>query len=108
MATLLQNHLESRIGPGGESRVYVVGTRIRVQDVAVEHEFEGLTPEQIALEFPQLTLGQVHAALAYFFDHRDEIIAEMKADSVFSETLRTQLAKPKSASTEAVRDSASS
>lgn len=108
MTTLLQNHLESRIGPGGESRVYIVGTRIRVQDVAAEHEFEGLTPEQIAREFPQLTLGQVHAALAYFFDHREEIIAEMKSDSVFAETLRTQLSKPQSASTDAARDSASS
>jgi hypothetical protein len=27
-----------------------------------------------------LTLGQVHAALAYFFDHREAILADIAAD----------------------------
>jgi uncharacterized protein (DUF433 family) len=108
MTTLLQNLLEARTGSDAIERVYVAGTRIRVQDIAAEHEFEGLTPERIAREFPQLSLAQVHAALAYFFDHRDQILAEMNSDSAFAETLRLNFAKPSSVTSDPVRDSASS
>jgi uncharacterized protein (DUF433 family) len=55
-----------------------VGTRIRVQDIYVWHELQGRTPEEIASDFPQLTLADVHAALAYYFDHRAEILDQMK------------------------------
>jgi len=36
-----------------------------------------MTPEEIALEYPHLTLAQVHAALAYYHVDRDEIEAEL-------------------------------
>jgi uncharacterized protein (DUF433 family) len=70
--------------------------RLRVQDIAAEHEFEGLTPEQIVREFPRLTLGKVHAGLSYFFDHRDEILAEIKADEDFAESTRHTFPLPES------------
>ena len=37
----------------------------------------GMTPEEIALEYPHLTLAQVHAALAYYHVNRDEIEADL-------------------------------
>ena len=67
---------------GGRARVD--GTRIRVQDVAVWSERQGWTPDQIAREF-HLTLGQVHAALAYYFDHIEEIRHELRQDVRLSE-----------------------
>jgi len=51
-----------------------------VQDIVCDHEIHGLTPEQIAREYPQLTLAQVHAALAYYFDHREEIRGHIRED----------------------------
>ncbi len=46
------------------------GTRIRVMDI-VALEREGYVPEKMLNVFAvQLTLGQVHAALAYYYDHR--------------------------------------
>ena len=56
---------------GGKPRI--ADSRIRVQDIVVWHEAWGLSPEEIVTDFPQLTLAQVHAALAYYHDHRDEI-----------------------------------
>ena len=35
----------------------------------------GLSPEEIALEYPHLTLAQVHAALTYYRANREEIEA---------------------------------
>ena len=73
---------------GGKPRID--GTRIRVQDVAIEHDSQGLSPEEICREHPGLTLAQVHAALAYFYDHLDEIHAEIAADRQFAEEFRRQ------------------
>ena len=56
-------------------RACIDATRIRVLDV-VEALREGHTPEQIRGLFAvPLTLGQVHAALTYYYDHPDEIEA---------------------------------
>lgn len=63
---------------GGKARI--AGHRIRVQDIVLWNE-EGRSPEEIVGEFPQLSLADVHAALAYYFDHRDEIDAEIRADA---------------------------
>jgi uncharacterized protein (DUF433 family) len=63
---------------GGRPRID--GHRIRVQDVAVEHERQALSPEEICHQHPGLTLAEVYSALAYFHDHRDEILADLEAD----------------------------
>lgn len=54
-------------------------TRVRVNNVAFLHK-QGKAPEEILVEYPDLTLGQVHGALAYYYDHKDEIEAELAAD----------------------------
>jgi uncharacterized protein (DUF433 family) len=52
----------------------IVGTRIAVVDVALAHQ-QGLTPEEIASYFSSrpLTLAEIHAALAYHYDHPAEL-----------------------------------
>ena len=73
---------------GGRPRID--GHRIRVQDIAIEHEWQAMSAEEICREHPSLTLAQVHAALAYYFDHRDEILAEIEADRQFVEEFKQQ------------------
>jgi len=56
------------------------GTRIRVMDVVGLHR-HGYKPEQMLNVYgTPLTLAQVHAALAYFYDHQDEIEASFAED----------------------------
>ena len=71
---------------GGQARID--GHRIRVQDVAIEYEWQGLSPEEICREHPGLTLAQVHTALAYYFEHRDEIEAQIREDEAFAADLK--------------------
>jgi uncharacterized protein (DUF433 family) len=66
----------------------VAGTRIRVWDIHVWHHLRGQSPEQIIADFPQLSLADVHAALAYYFDHREEIQRQMKEAEEFVEDMR--------------------
>lgn len=54
-------------------------TRVRVNNVVFLHK-QGKTPEQILIEYPDLNLAQVHAALAYYYDHQGEIEAELAED----------------------------
>jgi hypothetical protein len=39
-----------------------------------------MSPEEIALEYPHLTLAQIHAALAYYHVNRDEIETDIAAE----------------------------
>jgi len=65
------------------------GTRIRVMDVVCLLK-EGHAPEQMLDVFSvSLTLGQVHAALAHYYDHREEIEAAFaEEDEIDAETER--------------------
>lgn len=111
MAISGTSHLETRSDGRGRSRIYVTGTRLRVQDIALEHVFQGQTPEQIVREYPSLSLGQVHAALSYYFDHREQILAEINEDASLAESSRGQFRKPnltRPGNSDAPTDSASS
>ena len=62
------------------------GTRIRVMDI-VALEREGYVPEKMLNVFAvPLTLGQVHAALAYYYDHQAEIEASFTDPSIRSKS----------------------
>jgi uncharacterized protein (DUF433 family) len=54
-------------------------TRVRVNNVVFPHK-QGRTAEQIIVEYPDLSLAQVHSALAYYYDHQGEIESELARD----------------------------
>jgi uncharacterized protein (DUF433 family) len=68
-------------------RACIAGHRIRVADVVAWHERRGYSPDEIVALFPGLTLADVHAALAYYFDHRSEIEADLQADEALARQL---------------------
>lgn len=84
--TLIQ-HIESKPGVRG-GKPCIAGTRIRVQDVFVWHELQGKTPDEIVSDFPQLTLADVHAALTYYWDHREEVHRQMKEADELVESMK--------------------
>lgn len=84
------NHIELRENRRGEPRAYIAGTRIRVQDVVHYSERVGLSADEIVGEFPDLKLSQVHAALSYYFDHLDEIRANLRADADFARRMKLE------------------
>lgn len=50
----------------------IEGTGIRVKDVASAYEHSGYAPDEITQLYPDLSLGDVHRALAYYYDHIDD------------------------------------
>jgi uncharacterized protein (DUF433 family) len=71
---------------GGKPRI--VGHRITVADVAIWYGRMGMSPDEIVSEYPTITLSDVHAALAYYYDHRDEVDREIRDGEEFAEKLR--------------------
>jgi uncharacterized protein (DUF433 family) len=74
---------------GGEARVE--GHRIRVRDVVLARDLDGLSPEEIAASvYPSLTLAEVYSALAYYEDHRAEIDHAAADEQRFVEDFQRQ------------------
>ena len=87
MTDVIREHIEIVEGAGGP-KPRIKGSRIRVQDVAIWYEKLGMSADEIIHEYPQLTLADVHAALAYYWDHRDEIERRMAQEDAFVEQMR--------------------
>lgn len=82
----LDQHIEITPGiAGGKPRV--AGHRIRVQDIVVWHEHLGRSADEVAADY-DLTLADVHAALAYYFDHRDEVDRSIAEGDALAEAVR--------------------
>jgi uncharacterized protein (DUF433 family) len=87
--TLERKHIESTPGIcGGQPRI--AGHRIRVQDIVLWTE-QGQFPDEIVSSFPQLSLADVHAALTYYYDHRDEIDRQIRDDDAFIAKTKAEL-----------------
>jgi uncharacterized protein (DUF433 family) len=57
----------------------VAGTRIRVATILVCYR-QGMSVEEIVQQYPSLKPADVHDALAYAYDHLDEIDFDLAAD----------------------------
>ena len=57
--------------------------------VALWTAYQGSTPQEIADEF-DLTLGEIHAALSYYFDHHEEIDKSIAETACQAEDLARQ------------------
>ena len=85
---VLDRYIETVPGiAGGKPRI--AGHRITIQNVVLWHEYLGMSADEIGAQY-DLTLAEVHAALAYYFDHRLEIDRSIEEDDAFAEALRRQ------------------
>lgn len=51
----------------------IKGTTMKVVELVLDTIAYGWSPEELRFQHPQLTMGQIHSALAYYWDHRDEV-----------------------------------
>ena len=61
-----------------------------MKHVVVWHEQMGMTPTEIVATYRTITLAQVHAALAYYYDRRDDIQAEIEEERRFVEEMEAK------------------
>ena len=73
-------------------RLRIDGTRVTVLQIATLYK-RGESAEEIAQNFPQLNLGQVYAALAYYHANRAEIEQELADELAEFDRLKSQHAQ---------------
>ena len=82
----LNQHIE--ITPGISSgKPRIAGHRITVENIVIWHERLGKSADEIASDY-DITLADVYAALAYYFDYRHEIDQSLEESRAFVNILR--------------------
>ncbi|MCX7046119.1 MAG: DUF433 domain-containing protein [Candidatus Sumerlaeota bacterium] len=72
-----------------KGREWIDETTYRVEQVVMDHIAHGWSPEEISFQhYGALSLAQVHAALAYYYDHQEAMDARMKQNLVEYENMR--------------------
>jgi len=90
MENVSTQHITKTPGVCG-GRACVAGHRVRVMDIVAWHEMRSMSADQVVDLFPGITLADVYAALAYYFDHRQEIEDDFRNDDQWAERVTSTL-----------------
>ena len=60
-----------------QSVPFIEGTPIKVVELVLDHKAYGWSPAELHFQHPQLTLGQIHSALAYYWDHQEDLDGDL-------------------------------
>jgi len=69
----------------------IASTDMKVTELVLAHFAYGWSPEELHFQFPHLTLGQIHSALAYYWDHREELDKDIELRLEAAEKLRREI-----------------
>lgn len=85
----LDRYIEMTHGTvGGKPRI--TGRRITVQNIVIWHEWMGLSADEIATDY-NLSLAEIYAALAYYYDNHQEIDQSIKDSQAFVEAMKKKI-----------------
>jgi uncharacterized protein (DUF433 family) len=92
MSTMTTDVMQSinliSINPATRSgRPCIAGTTIEVAVIAIAKIVHGQSAEEIAADY-KLTLPQVYAALAYYYDHKEEIDATIQRQRILAQEMK--------------------
>ncbi len=73
---------------------YIAGTPMKIEGLVMNHLNFDWDGKELQEQFPRLTLGQVYAALGYYYDHKEAMDAEIERKEREAETLRPLLENP--------------
>ena len=94
MATVDYPH----ISRGPDNAPVLTGTGTKVVEIVLAHVAQGADADEILRHYPYLTLGQIHSALAYYYDHQQEVDADIarrlhKVDEIHSRLGNSETAR---------------
>ena len=69
---------------------WIRAANIKIVELVAEVKAHGWSPEELVFQHPYLTMGQVHSALAYHWDHREEVEADLARRQEYAERLRAE------------------
>lgn len=66
------------------------GTTMKVIELVLDSKAYGWSPEELQFQHPYLTMGQIHSALAYYWDHQEELDQDVEKRLQFVDQLQRQ------------------
>ena len=73
----------------------ITGTSMKVIELVLEKYAYGWSPEELHFQHPYLTLGEIHSALAYYWDHQKELDLDIENRLATVEQTRQKMEPPK-------------
>jgi uncharacterized protein (DUF433 family) len=75
-----------------DGRAWIDRTNVKVIEVVLDHLAYGWSPEEMHYQHPGLSLAQIHAALAFYFDHQAQFDEQIEASLREAEKLAARAA----------------
>ncbi|MEH2458348.1 DUF433 domain-containing protein [Nostoc sp.] len=69
---------------------FIKGTSMKIVELITSIHAYGWSPEELHFQYPHLTMSQIYSALAYYWEHKEEIDADMQQRFEYAEKLRLE------------------
>ncbi len=86
MPVVAIEHIE--VNEDGVARI--CGKRTKVIHLVMDKLANNWGPDELHRQYPHLSLGEIHAAFAYYYDHQEHLDAQIQQDLKEAEALRTR------------------
>jgi uncharacterized protein (DUF433 family) len=73
----------------------IAGTNMKVIKLVLEKSAYGWSPEELHFQHPYLSLGQIHSALAYYWDHQKELDEDIEKRLATVDKIQQKMDPPK-------------
>jgi len=73
---------------------WIAGTKIKVAEIVLDKIAYGWSPEEIHFQHPQLSLAEIHGALAYYYENQGQLDAQIKNDLKEANELAAESSDP--------------
>lgn len=90
MSTVATAHIE--IDDNGVA--WIDDTKVKVIELVIDKIAHGSSPEEMHFQYPHLSLAQIHAALAYYYDNQAVLEAEIERRWEEADALAKELSDP--------------
>ena len=71
----------------------ITDTTMKVVELIGAHHAYGWSPPELHFQFPHLSMSQIHSALAYYWDHKEELDADMQQRLAYTDSSRREAGK---------------
>jgi len=75
MSTVAYGHIEI----ASDGTATIAGTKTKVVEIALDRLAYHWDADEIKRQHPHLTLGEIHSALAWYYDHQEAMDREIQA-----------------------------
>ena len=69
---------------------FIKGTSMKIVELVTSIQAYGWSPEELHFQYPHLSMSQIYSALAYYWEHKQEIDEDVKRRFEYAEKKRLE------------------